>query len=54
MELKKKQNPILRNLNSPEERARILAKYAGIFPNNISEFGKTVSTRFRNVKNFSK
>ncbi len=51
-----KKNLLIRqnNLNDPEERARILRKYAGIFPNNIKEFGETVIPRMKACKNFSR
>lgn len=53
----KNQNRLLHtqnNLNNPEERARILRNYAGIFPNNIKEFGELVIKSLKKSKNYSK
>lgn len=42
------------NLSDPDERARVLRKYAGIFPNNIVEYGNRVLKRHKAQKNYSK
>jgi len=42
------------NLSNQEEKARILRRYAGIFPNNIKEFGEKITPRQRRHKNYSK
>lgn len=42
------------NFNNPEERARILRTYAGIFPNDIKEFGDIVIPRLKKKKNYSR
>jgi len=42
------------NFNNPSERARILRTYAGIFPNNIKEFGDVVVKKFKKQKNYSR
>lgn len=42
------------SFNNPDERARLLRTYAGIFPNNIKEFGEKVIPRLRKTKNYSK
>ena len=47
--------PIIRgNLSDPQEKARILRRYAGIFPNNIVEFGNRVIKKYAAQKNYSK
>lgn len=43
------------NYNNPQERERLLAVYAGIFPKNIREFGEQMSKRIHKPKtNYSK
>lgn len=43
------------NYNNPEERERLLAVYAGIFPKNIKEFGQQMSkTLNKPRKNYSR
>jgi hypothetical protein len=42
------------SFTDPAERARILRNYAGIFPNNIKEFGNLVVKTFKRSKNYSK
>jgi hypothetical protein len=42
------------NLSNPEEKARVLRRYAGIFPDNIREFGEKITPRLRKQKNYSK
>lgn len=44
---------INRTLNSSEV-SRILRQYAGIFPQNIKEFGERFIKRNRKFKNYSK
>ena len=38
----------------PNERARLLRQYAGIFPNNIKEYGETVMKKHKKQINFSR
>lgn len=43
------------NYNDPQERERLLATYAGIFPNNWKEYGEILSSKIhKKRKNFSK
>lgn len=42
------------NLNDPEERARILRQYGGIFPDNIVEFAEKVIRREKKQINYSR
>lgn len=42
------------NLSNPTERSRLLRQYAGIFPNNITEFANSLKKLNRPKKNFSK
>lgn len=42
------------NLSNPVEKARILRKYAGIFPDNIVEFGNKVIKKMKSQKNYSR
>jgi len=42
------------NLNDPQERERILMRYAGIFPNNIEEFASKFIPRNKKIKNHAR
>lgn len=42
------------SLADPKEKARILMLYAGIFPNQINAFAKTIPRLKKQQKNFSK
>lgn len=43
------------NYNEPQERERLLATYAGIFPKNIKEFGEQMAKRIHKPRtNYSK
>ena len=42
------------SLSDPREKSRVLAKYAGIFPNNISEFASKVVRKHKKRINYSK
>lgn len=54
LQLKKPRPRTGRVLNSPEEKERILQQYAGIFKNNIKEFGEKVLPRLKPIKNLSR
>lgn len=41
-------------LSDPGEKLRVLQMYAGIFPNNISEFASKVIRRHKVQKNMSR
>lgn len=43
------------SLNDPTERERLLMQYAGIFPNNIKEYGETIAKRINKPrKNYAR
>lgn len=43
------------NLNNHEEKRRLLAMYAGIFPDNIKEFSEAMSKNiYKKRKNYSR
>lgn len=42
------------NKTFSEDKDRILAIYAGIFPHNIHEYSERIVPKFRKKKNFSK
>ncbi len=51
----RKQLPIKpARLSDPGEKLRILQMYAGIFPNNISEFANKVIRKYKVQKNTSR
>ncbi len=43
-----------RNFNDPNERARLLRQYAGIFPDNIREYSEKVIKKRKKQINFSR
>lgn len=54
MDLDKRLKRRQTKLDNPDEKARILRQYAGIFPNNISEFASKVLKKHKLSKNFSR
>lgn len=46
--------PHVRSYIDPQEKARLLAQYAGIFPRNIQEFASKVVKRKKKVVNFAR
>lgn len=43
-----------RSYTDPQEKARLLAQYAGIFPRNIQEFAAKVVKRKKKIQNFAR
>lgn len=41
-------------LTDPGEKERVLARYAGIFPNNIKEYGEKYTKKYRPIKNYAR
>lgn len=46
--------PHVRTYNDPQEKARLLAQYVGIFPRNIQEFASKIVKRKKKIQNFSR
>lgn len=59
MESRRNQNQLLtkpakRTFFDPNERARLLRQYAGIFPKNIKEFGEKVIKKIKKQTNHAR